>query len=263
MNKRWILGLGIPAVVVMAVVWLTPRKSKEEGALEATEAALRQQGFKVSLEDFKSSAPGDELARGSALTNLGRYAYAGQGFSLFAGQLMFKAGSNSALVIWSTNEIPAINDENFWIFTRQMLSSCNSELDGVAQEVLAGRFGFAVNTNADPEMGLQRSQLLMDAAAALGYRAILELHDGNRDAAWTNLLAATRMVTAGDTEPMETAQRARIAETVQAVGFTWQVLQAGGWSDERLAELQKEWKAWISSASCRRQRRSLARTWWR
>ena len=37
----------------------------------------------------------------------------------------------------------------------------------------------------------------------LGTRAVLDLHDGNKDAMWTNLLASTRLVSAWDIEPVE------------------------------------------------------------
>jgi hypothetical protein len=69
------------------------------------------------------------------------------------------------------------------------------------------------------------------------------LHNGNKDAAWTNVLAATRLVTAWDPEPTEPSHGVRFVCTTIAYDATWQALQADGWADERLALLQREWES--------------------
>ena len=73
--------------------------------------------------------------------------------------------------------------------------------------------------------------------------AVLALHDGNQERAWTNLLAATRLVTAWETEPLEVSQLVRFGNTALAFNVTWQALQTNGWADEQLARLQREWES--------------------
>ncbi|HEV2434831.1 MAG TPA: hypothetical protein VG077_02430, partial [Verrucomicrobiae bacterium] len=77
----------------------------------------------------------------------------------------------------------------------------------------------------------------------LGDRMVLALHDGNLTAAWTNLFATTRLVTAWQTEPIEISELIRFGNTALAYNTTWQAFQTNGWSDEQLARLQKEWES--------------------
>ena len=91
-------------------------------------------------------------------------------------------------------------------------------------------------------MLLPHLALLKNLTQTLNDRAVLALHDGNRDAAWTNLMAATRLVTAWNPEPVEISHRVRFGNARLVFSATWQVLQTNGWTDERLASLQKEWE---------------------
>ena len=85
--------------------------------------------------------------------------------------------------------------------------------------------------------------MLKNLTQSFGSRSVLDLHDGNKGAAWTNLLAETRLVTAWETEPVEISQLVRFACATPAYNATWQVLQADGWPDDQLARLQAEWEA--------------------
>ena len=84
---------------------------------------------------------------------------------------------------------------------------------------------------------------LKSLAQILGTRAVLALHDGHKDAAWTNLLASTRLITAWDPEPALVSHMVRFGCTTVAYDAAWQALQANGWADERLALLQHEWES--------------------
>ncbi|MGC3956720.1 MAG: hypothetical protein QM813_01770 [Verrucomicrobiota bacterium] len=70
----------------------------------------------------------------------------------------------------------------------------------------------------------------------------MDLHYGDTAAAWTNLLAATRLVTAWEVEPVEVSHLVRVACTVHAYNFTWQMLQTNVWSEPQLSQLQHEWE---------------------
>ena len=58
----------------------------------------------------------------------------------------------------------------------------------------------------------------------------------------TNLIAATRLVTAWDTEPAEISHLIRFAMTKLVFESTWQALQTNNWPEKRLAQLQAEWE---------------------
>ena len=76
----------------------------------------------------------------------------------------------------------------------------------------------------------------------LGTGVVLDLHDQKPEAAWTNLLAATRLVTGWDLEPPEISHLVRAGLMSLAFNTTWQALQYPGWSDGQLAALQHEWE---------------------
>lgn len=51
------------------------------------------------------------------------------------------------------------------------------------------------------------------------------------------------MVTAWDPEPTEISHLVRCTCAAIVYNTTWQALQAGGWSDDQLAQLQHEWES--------------------
>jgi hypothetical protein len=91
-------------------------------------------------------------------------------------------------------------------------------------------------------MLLPHLDMLKYLTQELERRTILALHDRNLDAAWTNLMAATRLVTAWEPEPAEISRVVRFGDTSLAFNAIWQALQTHGWPDERLARLQTEWE---------------------
>ena len=76
-----------------------------------------------------------------------------------------------------------------------------------------------------------------------GRRAALELHNGNLSAAWTNLLASTRLVTAWDVEPTEVSHMVQYACAAIVFNTTWQMLQTNSWTEDQLKQLQHEWES--------------------
>jgi hypothetical protein len=181
-------------------------------------------------------------ARASALTQVWPI---GQGFggSYINFELINKVGPDSALVLWKQTELTTeyrIGDN--WPMLRAELDANRVHMDVAMQSALSGPFRFNLNANAGSSMLLPHLAIIKNLEQTLGERAILDLHDGNREAAWTNLLAATRMVTAWDAEPLEISQLGRCACVTVAFDTTWQVLQAGDWPEEPLAGLQYEWE---------------------
>ena len=84
---------------------------------------------------------------------------------------------------------------------------------------------------------------IRDLTAAFGMQTLLALHEGDRDAAWTNLLATTCLVTAYHPEPIDQSHLVRFACAATAYDITWNALQSRDWTDQRLAELQRRWEA--------------------
>ena len=109
--------------------------------------------------------------------------------------------------------------------------------------MLSGPIRFNLNASGGNGILLPHLAMLKNLTQTFDSRAMLALHDGNRDAAWTNLLASTRLVTVWEPEPAEISHLVRFSDMNLVFNATWQALQADGWPDEQLARLQSEWES--------------------
>ena len=254
MKLRWKIILVLAVVFVIGVfLWLRPN-DRDRKPVEETRLALRQQGFKTDLTDFDFSTSDELRARERALTMFGGRGQMAAAAGLNSFDLMTALGSDSALVIWkqpawtaragqsvliSSGGVP----QNSWTIFRETMDQQSAELDAACAAALSGPIRFDLNPGQGSQMLLPHLSALRNLVPVLGSRAMLELHDRNQDAAWTNLLAATRLVTAWETEPVEVSHLVRIGCAGIAFSMTWQTLQARDWSDAQLAQLQREWES--------------------
>ena len=167
--------------------------------------------------------------------------------------LMRAVGSNAALVLWKQDKLPDRSgpypwpgrpqlEEDLWPALRAAFDDDREGLDAACYAAISGPIRFDLQARHGIAMLLPHLARLKGLSQTLGSRTVLELHDGNRDAAWTNLLASSRLITAWDPEPSEISHLVRFADTTLAYDTAWQALQADGWPDDRLALLQREWE---------------------
>jgi hypothetical protein len=200
---------------------------------------LRNEGFKVDLADFDFSAPAALVANNELLMLAGDAAR--NMFSFRRLDLMRPVGSNSAIVTWR-QENPDETYNYFWPELRRTVAERRAMLDRACDAVISAPFQFktALATNGELAPDVVRARLLASAMAA---RTILELHDQHHAAAWTNLFAMTRLVTAWQTESMEISHSIRFRWVLTAQRVIWEALQAKDWTDDELALLQHEWES--------------------
>lgn len=262
MKKRWIIIVGLVTVGMTGAAFLFFSHNSAQTALEQTRRALHQQGLKIILTEFDFSTSPELRARATALTKADR---GGPPFhpdesARRAGliqdrlDLMSVVGSNAALVVWKQAKLPPRPDpyywlprkrfeEDLWPELREILNEDRAGLDRASEAALSGPVRFDLAASHGTAMSLPHLAALRNLAQLLGTRATLELHDGNQDAAWTNLLASTRLITAWDPEPYEISHMVQFVCADLAYNVTWQALQSGDWADDRLALLQREWEA--------------------
>jgi len=133
--------------------------------------------------------------------------------------------------------------EDLWPALRAVFKENRADLDKACEAALSGPIRFNLEASDGNAMLLPHLTAVTSLAKLLSTRAVVELHDNHRDAAWTNLMAVTRLVTAWDPEPVDFSQMVRYDCTATAYNLTWLALQAEGWGEERLAGLQREWEA--------------------
>jgi hypothetical protein len=164
--------------------------------------------------------------------------------------LLPPVGNDSARVVWKLDSLNRQNrsssgdsDPLSWGEFRDAVNQNQPLYDPACQAILSGPIRFNLDANRGNNLLLPHLAVMKNLAQTFGDRTVLALHDGNQSAAWTNLLAATRLVTAYKPEPAETAHLVRFACTVLAYNATWQSLQTNGWTDDKLARLQAEWES--------------------
>ncbi len=169
---------------------------------------------------------------------------------------METVGSDSAIVIWrqdfpTTESFSMPGNSPFasgnrdrltWEELRSAIDTNQTRIDAACVAVLAGPIRFNLNALGGFAILLPHLAMMKNLTQTLGNRTLLDIHDGNLASAFTNLLAATRLVTAWEPEPAEVSQLVRFANTRLAFTALWQALQTNGWSDLQLARLQSEWE---------------------
>ncbi len=245
------MGLAIGGAILAALL-LWPGAA-ERRALEKTRQRLRREGFKIDLTEFNFSTSPEMRLREAALTNADPVtsrrmdSEAGRRFQLRDRiDLMKPVSSDAAVVFWRLKQLPATTWsvetlEDFWPSLREIMNADQPLLDAACDAALRGPIAFNLEASHGAAMLLRHLAVLRNLTSTLAARTMLELHDGNRDAAWTNLLALTRLVTAWNPEPVETSLMVRYICATTAYNATWQALQTNGWTDEQLAQLQREW----------------------
>jgi hypothetical protein len=262
MKPRWVIATVLLTLAIVGVVLLLLWPDSAQTALQQTRRELRQQGFKIDLAEFDFSASAEQTARAAALTNAGATTgpYRGNDPTRRAVlaeerlNLMQVAGSNAAQVVWRQLKLPARSgpypwlgrpeiERDFWPALREEMNEDRAIMDAACAAALAAPIRFNLAANHGSAMLLPHLAGMRNLAQLLGTRAMLELHDGHPDAAWTNVLACTRLATAYDPESTEVSHLVRFGCAGLAYDTAWQAFQAGNWPDARLAQLQHEWES--------------------
>ena len=264
MKLFWKITIVLLALaIVAAVLHFWQGRDDERQAVEETRLALRRQGFKTELSEFNFFTSLELQLREAALTNAGSQHLPNAPGTSRAPILAPRTSSSphatggrgDAILVWKQPALPSdvgaqyvlqaegLSSDWDWQVMRKLVHADREWLDAACLASLSGPIRFNLDASRGGGPLLPHLAAMKNLARTLGWRAVLELHDGNQEAAWTNALATTRMVTAWTPEPIELAVLVRIACASIAFDTIWQVLPAGGWGEERLSALQREWES--------------------
>ena len=241
MKLRETIIVGLMALAVICAFVLPRSSNRERKAAEETRRLLRQQGFKTDLTEFNFSTSAEMRNRAAALIFEGQFRPGSSRREEL--DLMASVGSNSALVVWKLDKFETNSGKDGWAALRQSLDDNREALDTACQAALSGPIRFDLDAKKGTGMLLRHLAPLRKLSQTLGSRTVLELHDQHQDAAWTNLLAATRLVTAWAPESCDISHLVHHVCATIVFNITWQALQADHWPDDRLARLQREWES--------------------
>lgn len=233
------------AGVLIAVFGMQePDDSAVKKALEETRQSLRQQGFKTDLTDFDLSAPPDVRARSDDIVNNSMSLPPGPTRPRFNSAPL--AGTDSIVVLWREDGLQGYSQEGetvvHWPELQELMDSCQAPLDEVCRVAADGPIQFSPDPRSGSGMRLPFLSPLRNLESMLTSRMLLELHGQHPDAAWTNLLAATHLVTAWKPDPAQISYLVRDVMAADAFNATWQAAQYPGWTDGQLAALQQAWE---------------------
>jgi hypothetical protein len=249
MKSAWKITLGVAAPGIICAVWLLSAGDQARRSLEQTRNSLRQQGFRLDIGDFELTTSPEMRARASVLTSAvdPRSVWLGM-----RGDILLTSGprSNTAPVLWQEQCLATQSSTNLWPELRDAFnsmangSSSKSNWARAREAVLAGPLRFEpASLVGGREMMWPHLSRLRSFELALQARLLLDLHDGNCDEAWLELLASTRLVADWVPEPAAICQTVRCLLINVAYESTWEALQADCWNEEQLAQLQREWQA--------------------
>jgi hypothetical protein len=254
MKRRWKIALCLLLLAIIAGGFLFSRKSRAEGELEETKQALRKQGFKTELADFEFSIPDDVRQRTAILATTTRQAMknpqrADPIFGHRDLQLMSPLGSNTSIVIWKERELrdrntiyPGYEFNDLWPLFREHLKAGGLRLAAMQEAAISGPIRFEPIDSDKPNALLPYLADLKSVEWTFATAAMVALHDGKPDEAWTNVLASSCLVTEYAPEPIGISHLVRCACVPVAFNTLWNALQAHHWADQRLGDLQRRWE---------------------
>lgn len=207
-----------------------PEKEPEEAR-----RSLRQEGFKTDLSDFNFLTDTATAARAAALTNVVRTR---------PPVLLQPCGTECAIIAWKGANFQD-EEEGYQSLPpiEQELAKKQANLDAACAAALASPIRFPLNAQHGSAMLLVHLAPLKNLSQTLAARMIVELRDKHYSAAWTNLLALTRLATAWEPEPSDISHVVRFNLARNAWKAAWQALQSHNWTEEQLLALQHEWEA--------------------
>jgi hypothetical protein len=227
--------LSVVGSVLVALCGSAPNsRGDAQKDAEAARRSLRQQGFKTDLSDFDFSTDDQTATRAAALTNI---AYTRPIV------LLQPCQTECALVAWKQAKFEEDDGYQNLPPVEQVLATKQVELDLACAAALAGPIRFPLTAKHGSAMLLVHLAPVKNLSQALAARMLVELRKERYSAAWTNLLALTRLATAWDPEASEVSHLVRFNLARMAWKAAWQALQAHNWTQEQLLALQHEWEA--------------------
>lgn len=236
--------LTISAAILIPAILLVGVSLRNRYVVAEAHRALQKQGIRSKLAQFDFLVPQEYQERGLAVlhadTNLGQTPDFND-----ESPIVRAIGTRGALtnqVIWRSNYFERRGLRDPWRRVRSMLEIRSGEIDAARAALLAGPFGFRVKASDGIEIKTGHIHQILSALRTFNLCIVADLHDGRFDEAWTNVLAATRCLTAWKAEPTPLAQRTRPHMAAIASAGVWQALQARVWSDAQLSSLEREWR---------------------
>jgi hypothetical protein len=211
-------------------------------------AELTSKGEKLKYQQIVGAPPLDAQNGAPALRNVFAQLPTGSTSNLVGNvpRTMTRVAPGRAIVGWQQPDLwsdSTPGETSSWVDMRQELERYAPVLREMRSALAHSAFDFNLNYAQGATLALPHLARLKRGSQMLKSSAMLHLHEQNLEAASHDLNALIAFPTVLEKEPLMISQFVRIAQVSIAIEATWEALQAGGWTDAQLAEMQKRWAA--------------------
>src|SRR2546429_2237026 len=237
-SRKIFAGILVFPGLVAVFVWINHRAGNRSLQAWKTQRAARGERFSID----KIAPP----TLSSVNKNLFRFnAAANQLRSLSIEPGNFKPleteGPGEATALWM-KEVPdrAPDGKNTWAMVAQQLAAARESLDEIHEVLQTPAAASGMNYRSLGPSGNYTAK--RSTARWLALATMFELHEGRLPSALTSLRSLIRLSRLHEDDLTLINQMIRVAIADLALDASWAALQAPGWTDEKLAELQHEWE---------------------
>ncbi len=132
---------------------------------------------------------------------------------------------------------------NLWPGLANEIARNTSQLTEMRVALHQPAFYFSMDYQQASGINLSHLSAIKHAETEFYATMLFQLHEGQTNEAFENLLAAIVLPRVFNDEPVWISQLIRYSDVSIAFNATWAALQYEGWTDAQLAELQNEWGA--------------------
>src|SRR5258705_154006 len=199
--KKIVIFCGCFLLLCALLAWVLIPSTRARRAAEQMRQTLRAEGFKLELNQFALSGSHEQRLKADVLLHAG-HSCAGilpMGFL----DLLRPTATNAGIVLHTQARFPVNGGValDWWPTLATLLDNAASSLDEACRAAGGGILRFEPSTGSGGEFVILYLTDLRSLAVTLAARSVVELHRSNHNAAFTNLLALTRLATEWDVEP--------------------------------------------------------------
>src|SRR2546430_4171049 len=240
--KRRIL-ISVLALAGLAALPIVLHNFRARLALAAQKAELVAQGEKLTVEELMP--PSSPEARRAA-NDLMQAAWQLRQGSVVPNNLpksMWFVSPGKAGVGWKQSGIRGDKKTNTWDELAEDVDMNAAALAQIHEALKTPQLDMNLNYKMGSGLLLPHLAKLKGVAQWLSAATMSELHAARLNEAATNLNGLISLADAFREERLIISQLVRFAIAAIAISPTWEALQADGWTDPQLAELQKNWES--------------------
>ena len=255
MKKPVKLGLWLLGFAVLAVLGLWLEHERAKARLAAFKAQLIAKGEKLAIADHApklppalSNAAPDFISAAERLTELK---------TEFQPSRMRFVAPGRARVTWQQAELPTDKEPDLWPIVTAHVEENRPLLAEMATALERPEMVFNLDYSKGFNLLLPHLAKTKQAALNFANATVVDLHLGQTNSAFTNVLAASR-IGQHQHEPLMISQLVRVAGGMLVQQAIWEALQSPAWTDAQLQALQTAWQltdlrpGWLGSLSMER-----------